>query len=86
MIDLVVSQAEPADEIAKGNYRIVARFNLAISGVAFINGCVLVHRSEKGWTIWGPGRDVKFTSKARRHIKLALMKKLQIPVPAQMLP
>lgn len=84
MIEMVVSNAVATDETVMANYKVVARFNLAIGGAAFLNNCVLVTRPKTGWTILGPGRDVKFTAKARRQIKRAVLRNLGMDVPSQL--
>lgn len=58
----------PDDEAMPKGERIVARFDLMLSTV-ILQGCCLLHREGKGWTIWGPSPGVKLKTKLRREIK-----------------
>jgi hypothetical protein len=58
----------PEGENMPQGERIVARFDLMLPNV-ILQGCCLLHREGKGWTIWGPSASVKLKTKLRREIK-----------------
>ena len=84
MIAFIVTDALEVAEIAADGKRIVARFNLSIEGACYLTGCALLHRREKGWTIWGPSKSVKFTSRLRRQIKCDVLRQLGREIPPKM--
>lgn len=84
MSAILVSEVRAVDERTGPGRRIVARFNLSFGQAIFVNGCCLLHREDKGWTVWGPSLNVQFTRRARQHIKLAVLGELGLEAPRQM--
>ncbi|MHA3915687.1 hypothetical protein [Halovulum sp. GXIMD14793] len=64
----------PEEEFAPRNAgRIVARFDVVFPDLV-LTSCAYLHRKDKGWTVWGPGHQVKFSRRLRREIKHELNK------------
>lgn len=84
MTSIVVSNVEEVNETGPNGARIVARFGLAFGGELYVNGCALLHRRDHGWSIWGPSRSVQFTRRARKEIKLTVLRTLGWEIPPQM--
>lgn len=84
MTDIAVTKVEAVSEIAANGTRIVARFNLCFGGALFVDGCALLHRRDRGWTLWGPTRSVQFNKRVRKEIKLAVLHAMGREIPPQM--
>ncbi|MCU0909873.1 MAG: hypothetical protein MUE98_00575 [Rhodobacteraceae bacterium] len=59
-------------------------FTVKVAGL-IVQGCMLLHRPDKGWTIWGPTPRVLFTRRVRRELKAAVLAAAGAEVPRQML-
>lgn len=61
----------PDGEVMPHGEHVLARFDLRLRDV-ILRGCCLLHRPNKGWTVWGPAPGVKLRTKLRREIKTYL--------------